>query len=217
MILLWPWVTCFRPPCTVKPTRCKRDLSVVVVFCFSACLFVCLFVCFFSSTLIQFLKDRRSFTNIAVCQDLVLTITLYQNKSLQRARASLNPRLHQVYSSIQKHCIANIVHYQQSSKNEKLRITFSASPQQHCVSVFSASPAEMIKRCYYIPNQWMSIFAHSEWLFKLGIFNNYSPKWTWIAVDIYRVSKRRGPCKYPPLFTDTEVNTCVYSIYQTSE
>ena len=29
------------------------------------------------------------------------------------------------------------------------------------------------------------------------IFNNYSPKWRWIVVDIYRVAKRRG--KYPPL------------------
>ena len=37
-----------------------------------------------------------------------------------------------------------------------------------------------------------------------GIFNNYSPKWRWIVVD-----------KYPPLFTDTEVNNC-FSIYHTS-
>ena len=111
MILLWPWVTCFRPPCTVKPTRCKRDLSVVVVFCFSACLFVCLFVCFFSSTLIQFLKDRRSFTNIAVCQDLVLTITLYQNKSLQRARASLK----------------RYIKFTRVSKNTALQILYTTS------------------------------------------------------------------------------------------
>ena len=27
--------------------------------------------------------------------------------------------------------------------------------------------------------------------------NNYSPKWRWIVVDIYRAAKRRG--KYPPL------------------
>ena len=32
-------------------------------------------------------------------------------------------------------------------------------------------------------------------------------------VDIYRAAKRRG--KYPPLFTDTEVNNC-FSIYHTS-
>ena len=31
--------------------------------------------------------------------------------------------------------------------------------------------------------------------------------------DIYRVAKRQG--KYPPLFTDTEVNNC-FSIYHTS-
>ena len=30
--------------------------------------------------------------------------------------------------------------------------------------------------------------------------NNYSPKWRWLAVDIYRAAKRR--VKYPPLATD---------------
>ena len=45
------------------------------------------------------------------------------------------------------------------------------------------------------------------------IINNYSPKWRWIVVDIYRAAKRRG--KYPPLFIDTEVNNC-FSIYHTS-
>ena len=43
-----------------------------------------------------------------------------------------------------------------------------------------------------------------------GIFNNYSPKWRWLAVDIYRAAKRRG--KYPTLATDTEVNSC-FSMY----
>ena len=43
-----------------------------------------------------------------------------------------------------------------------------------------------------------------------SIFNNYSPKWRWLAVDIYRAAKRRG--KYPTLATDTEVNSC-FSIY----
>ena len=42
------------------------------------------------------------------------------------------------------------------------------------------------------------------------IINNYSPKWRWLVVDIYRAAKRRG--KYPPLTTDTEVNSC-FSIY----
>ena len=40
--------------------------------------------------------------------------------------------------------------------------------------------------------------------------NNYSPKWRWLAVDIYRAAERRG--KYPTLATDTEVNSC-FSIY----
>ena len=43
-----------------------------------------------------------------------------------------------------------------------------------------------------------------------GIFNNYSPKWRWLVVDIYRAAKRRG--KYLTLATDTEVNSC-FSIY----
>ena len=34
-------------------------------------------------------------------------------------------------------------------------------------------------------------------MFKFLIINNYSPKWRWIVVDIYRAAKRRG--KYPPL------------------
>ena len=42
------------------------------------------------------------------------------------------------------------------------------------------------------------------------IVNNYSPKWRWLAVDIYRAASRRG--KYPTLATDTEVNSC-FSIY----
>ena len=48
------------------------------------------------------------------------------------------------------------------------------------------------------------LFIHSY------IFNNYSPKWRWLVVDIYRAAKRRG--KYPTLATDTEVNSC-FSIY----
>ena len=36
------------------------------------------------------------------------------------------------------------------------------------------------------------------------IFNNCSPKWRWLAVDIYRVAKRQG--KYPPLATDTSLS-----------
>ena len=42
------------------------------------------------------------------------------------------------------------------------------------------------------------------------IINNYSAKWRWLVVDIYRAAKRRG--KYPTLATDTEVNSC-FSIY----
>ena len=42
------------------------------------------------------------------------------------------------------------------------------------------------------------------------LINNYSPKWRWLVVDIYRAAKRRG--NYPTLATDTEVNSC-FSIY----
>ena len=39
-----------------------------------------------------------------------------------------------------------------------------------------------------------------------NLINNYSPKWRWLTVDIYRAAKRRG--KYWTLVTDTEVNSC---------
>ena len=40
-------------------------------------------------------------------------------------------------------------------------------------------------------------------LFYCIIFNNYPPKWRWLAVDIYRAAvERRG--KYLTLVTDTE-------------
>ena len=68
--------------------------------------------------------------------------------------------------------------------------------------------------------------------FTFLIFNNYSPKWWWLVVDIYRAAKRRGKYqplwnanydredkdytkwrgKYQPLATHTEVNSC-FSIY----
>ena len=47
------------------------------------------------------------------------------------------------------------------------------------------------------------------------IFNNYSPKWRWLVVDIYRAAKRQG--KYPhqtrtPFFpSSSEVNSAGYS------
>ena len=48
-------------------------------------------------------------------------------------------------------------------------------------------------------------FRHNYPAKSRGIFNNYSPKWGWLVVDIYRAAKRRG--KYLPLATDTEVNS----------
>ena len=44
----------------------------------------------------------------------------------------------------------------------------------------------------------------------LNINNNYSPKWRWLVLDMYRTAKQWG--KYPGLATDTEVNNC-FSIY----
>ena len=38
------------------------------------------------------------------------------------------------------------------------------------------------------------------------IINNYSPKWRWLALDIYLAASRLG--KYPPLATSTSVNSC---------
>ena len=59
---------------------------------------------------------------------------------------------------------------------------------------------------YYTSNLFRNVRSFENW----GIFNIYSPKWRWLAVDIYRAAKRRG--KYPTLATDTEVNSC-FSIY----
>ena len=55
-------------------------------------------------------------------------------------------------------------------------------------------------------NLFCNVRSFENW----GIFNNYSPKWRWLAVDIYRAAKRRS--KYQTLATDTEVNSC-FSIY----
>ena len=62
-------------------------------------------------------------------------------------------------------------------------------------------------------------FATGPWLLKLSlcsfIFNNYySPKWRWLAVDIYRAAERRG--KYLTLVTDTVGDNC-FSICPVSE
>ena len=61
-------------------------------------------------------------------------------------------------------------------------------------------------RLYYPSNLFRNARSFENW----GIFNNYSPKWRWLVVDIYRAAKRRD--KYPTLATDTEVNSC-FSIY----
>ena len=45
------------------------------------------------------------------------------------------------------------------------------------------------------------------------VINNYSPRWRWSVVDIYRVAKRRA--KYLPLFIDAEVKNC-FCRYHTS-
>ena len=56
--------------------------------------------------------------------------------------------------------------------------------------------------CLYYPS---NLFRNARSFENWGIFNNYSPKWRWLAVDIYRAAKRRG--KYPPLATSTSVNS----------
>ena len=61
-------------------------------------------------------------------------------------------------------------------------------------------------RVYYPSNLLRNAHSFENW----GIFNNYSPKWRWLAMDIYLAASRLG--KYPTLATDTEVNSC-FSIY----
>ena len=43
--------------------------------------------------------------------------------------------------------------------------------------------------CLYYP---LNFFRNARSFENWGIFNNYSPKWRWLAVDIYRAAKRRG-------------------------
>ena len=59
--------------------------------------------------------------------------------------------------------------------------------------------------CLYYPS---NLFRNASSFENWGIFNNYSPKWRWIVVDICRAAKLTT-------FTDTEVNNC-FSIYHTS-
>ena len=40
-------------------------------------------------------------------------------------------------------------------------------------------------------------------IYKLKIYNNYSPKWRWLVLNIYRTAKQWG--KYPRLATNTTV------------
>ena len=64
--------------------------------------------------------------------------------------------------------------------------------------------------CLYYPSNLLRNARRFE---NWGIFNNYSPKRRWLAMDIYRTAKRRG--KYPTLATDTEVFNAIhcFSIY----
>ena len=45
-------------------------------------------------------------------------------------------------------------------------------------------------------------------LSEIEIHNNYSPKWRWVVVVIYRTAKQLG--KYPRLATDTEVSNKLF-------
>ena len=53
--------------------------------------------------------------------------------------------------------------------------------------------------CVYYP---LIFFRNGRSFENWEIFNNYSPKWRWLAVDINRAAKRRGKC--PTVATDTK-------------
>ena len=59
----------------------------------------------------------------------------------------------------------------------------------------------------FLLNNFRLYFKYNEPSIKI---NNYWPKCRWLLVDIYQDVKQWG--KYPPLTTDTEVNSC-FSIY----
>ena len=76
---------------------------------------------------------------------------------------------------------------------------------------------EVTENDYWNKGQNFIFSSHMHiWIktFHIWIFNNYSPKWRWLVVDIYQAAEQRG--KYPTLAADTEVNSC-FSIYQNRE
>ena len=74
-------------------------------------------------------------------------------------------------------------------------------PKDKYPSIFSPQMGAII--CANCPSNLLrNVQSFENW----GIFNNYSPKWRWLVVDIYRAAKRRG--KYPTLATSTSVNSC---------
>ena len=90
----------------------------------------------------------------------------------------------------------------ETQKNEKIKkgnklICFS------CRGVIKAENKYLRKASEKAMEPRINDPLHNE---VLGIINNYSPKQTWRAVDIYRAAKGRG--KYPTPATDTEVNSC---------
>ena len=124
---------------------------------------------------------------------------------------------------------ADIAFIMSSSTSAWLLSPLECSPQKQNGGRFaSVSEDEFCEKCiikqllnlvfawyHELSKPCVCIICLSPWLRQVTqtsvlIINNYSPKWRWLAIDIYRGAKRRG--KYPTLAIDTEVNSC-FSIY----
>ena len=80
-----------------------------------------------------------------------------------------------------------------------------------CTSKLKNSP-HSIDRPMLIPTTTLRFYINFLMLPK--IINNYSMKWKWIVLGIYRDAERRG--KESPLFTNIEANNCFTITKQTS-
>ena len=101
------------------------------------------------------------------------------------------------------HCSEKRTVFRERSSRKTVSFEEQIMSKDKYPSIFSKSNGGY---CVYYPNIFRNTRSFENW----GIFNNYSPKWRWLAVDIYRAAKRRG--KHPTLATDSEVNSC-FSIY----
>ena len=148
-------------------------------------------------------------------------INKYKNKNFQliirkRKNMSKHPRKLVVYIKKKNSHAALRLFWRLVNHVNQLSVILVIISPCHMYWSWISLPALAIRRsvlsvCNFFFLYSSTIFlVYKSWHISATIFNNYSPKWRWLVVDIYRAAKRRG--KYSTLATDTEVNSC-FSIY----